>query len=77
MDFLGEILLQICYRLNCCSLQYTDIDATNTQDQNSLIKFIFSARLSVAFCSKGFGVPPEGLASTEGQTIKLYVTTVL
>ena len=39
-------------------------------------KVIFSARLSVAFCSEGFGAPPERLVSTEDQTLKLYVTTV-
>ena len=39
-------------------------------------KVIFSARLSVVFCSEGFGVPPERSVSTEDQTLKLYVTTV-
>ena len=39
-------------------------------------KVIFSARLSDAFCSEGFGAPPERLVSTEDQTLKLYVTTV-
>ena len=32
-------------------------------------KVIFSARLSIAFCSEGFGVPPERLVSTEDKII--------
>ena len=67
--------MKFCYRI---AAVYIDIDAINLLYSRSRQphKVIFSARLSVAFCSEGFGAPPKRLVSTEDQTLKLYVTTV-
>ena len=65
--------VKFCYRI---AVVY--IDATNLLYSRSRqpSKVIFSTRLSVAFCSEGFGASPKRLVSTEDQTLKLYITTV-
>ena len=67
--------VKFCYGM---AAVYIDIDATNLLYSRSRQsnKVIFSTRLSVAFCSEGFGAPPKRLVSTDNQTLKLYVTTV-
>ena len=65
--------VKFCYRIAAVYIDATNLLYSRSRQPN---KIIFSTRLSVAFCSEGFGAPPKRLVSAEDQTLKLYVTTV-